>query len=377
MALNRIDIGTKCTVLSTGETGVVKQIYFYPTKYELEFSNGRIEHIGSKDLSIEGVTQDVPKLKIPDIPKRGIGTSWSTWTPFKSESLIRHHFKTNKEIMWKTLISLDMYNVWFYEIQRALPISDQDRYVHRYSFEQNELKPGSFFKARVNTLAPYFKCKIMTFEKEKEFGFNFKSSPFLEEYVSFSINETDSGVWVTCKRNSAGLFSILSQFNWQKKSKILQVLDSIVPKIETHIPEELDQKSQMSSKGGLEALSNEDMVSYLVNKGLDGDMSPINDCASKVLRGKAKAMMVKIKRGQIEKPAMPEIPAAGAPVATAGGIDALSKEDLVAYLVNKGIDGDMTTVNECTNKVARAKAKAMMVKIKRGQVEKPAMPEIK
>ena len=83
-------------------------------------------------------------------------------------------------------------------------------------------------------------------------------------------------------------------------------------------PKELDQKSQMSSKGGLEALSNEDMVSYLVNKGLDGDMSPINDCASKVLRGKAKAMMVKIKRGQVEKPPMPEIPAAGAPVAAAG-----------------------------------------------------------
>ena len=119
------------------------------------------------------------------------------------------------------------------------------------------------------------------------------------------------------------------------------------------------------------------MVSYLVNKGLDGDMTIVNDCTNKIIRGKAKAMMVKIKRGQVEKPAMPEIPAAGAPVAAAGGIDALSKEDLVAYLVNKGIDGDMTTVNECTNKVARAKAKAMMVKIKRGQVEKPAMPEIK
>ena len=49
----------------------------------------------------------------------------------------------------------------------------------------------------------------------------------------------------------------------------------------------------------------------------------------------------------------------------------------MAYLVNNGIDGDMATVNECTNKVARAKAKAMMVKIKRGQVEKPPMPEVK
>ena len=58
-------------------------------------------------------------------------------------------------------------------------------------------------------------------------------------------------------------------------------------------------------------------------------------------------------------------------------IIALSKEDLVAYLVNKGMDGDMATVNDCTNKVARAKAKAMMVKIKRGTVERPPMPEIK
>ena len=69
--------------------------------------------------------------------------------------------------------------------------------------------------------------------------------------------------------------------------------------------------------------------------------------------------------------------------ATGGGVDALSKEDLVAYLVNKGMDGDMATVNDCTNKVARAKAKAMMVKIKRGTVEipqagaAPPMPEIK
>ena len=58
--------------------------------------------------------------------------------------------------------------------------------------------------------------------------------------------------------------------------------------------------------------------------------------------------MVKIKRGQVERPPMPEIPAAGAPVASGGGVDALSKEDLVAYLVNKGIDGVITTVTENT-----------------------------
>ena len=381
MALNRLEIGTKCVVRSTGESGTIKQIYFYPTKYELEFSDGRIEHIGSKDLEINGIVQESAVLQTSTVPKRGIGESWSTWVPFKSESLVRHHFSTNKEIMWETLISLDMYNVWFYGIQRALPISDNKRYVHRYSFNQMDMKPGSMFKARVSTLAPYFKCKIMTMEKEKKFGFYFRSSPLLEEYVLFTIEESDLGVWLTCERKSSGPFSVLSQFNWPKKSKILQSLDEIIPKIEqkTDLTEDTSaiNQAQVSIAGGIDALSKEDLVAYLVNKGMDGDMATVNDCKSKVARGKAKAMMVKIKRGTVERPPMPEIPQAGAaPAATGGGVDALSKEDLVAYLVNKGMDGDMATVNDCTNKVARAKAKAMMVKIKRGTVERPPMPEI-
>ena len=99
MALNRINIGTKCTVRSSGETGIIKQIYFYPTKYELEFSDGRIEHIGSKDLEIEGINQKSAVLNTPKVPDHGVGESWSTWIPFKSESFLRHHFNTSVEIM--------------------------------------------------------------------------------------------------------------------------------------------------------------------------------------------------------------------------------------------------------------------------------------
>ena len=234
MALNRLEIGTKCVVRSTGESGTIKQIYFYPTKYELEFSDGRIEHIGSKDLEINGIVQESAVLQTSRVPRRGISESWSTWVPFKGESLVRHHFSTNKEIMWETLISLDMYNVWFYGIQRALPISDNKRYVHRYSFNQMDMRPGSMFKARVSTLAPYFKCKIMTMEKEKKFGFYFRSSPFLEEYVLFTIEESDLGVWLTCERKSSGPFSVLSQFNWPKKSKILQKRQRPHPKNKKH-----------------------------------------------------------------------------------------------------------------------------------------------
>ena len=114
-----------------------------------------------------------------------------------------------------------------------------------------------------------------------------------------------------------------------------------------------------------------------MNKGLDGDMDTVNNCEDKIIRGKAKAMIVKINRGSVERPAMPNIDVPPAiDTNTVGGFDSLLKDDKVAYLVNKGLDGDMDAVNNCEDKIIRGKAKAMIVKINRGSVERPAMPNI-
>ena len=144
MLLNRIEPGTVCMSRKTGETGKINKIFFYPTKYEVEFSDGRIEHYSSKDLEFEGIEQKQVSLKLPEVPEKGIGESWCEWVPFKSESFIEHHFSTSKEIIWEMLTSLEMYNVWFHGIQRALPEVDSDRFVHKYSFSKLELKPGVY-----------------------------------------------------------------------------------------------------------------------------------------------------------------------------------------------------------------------------------------
>ena len=381
MILNRLEPGTQCTVLKTGEKGVLKQIYFYPTKFELEFQDGRISHYTTKQLQIDGVKQEEATFKSPSIPKDGIGESWSSWTPFQHESSVEHHFSTTKEIMWKMLTSLEMYNIWFFGIQRALPILETDRYVHRYSFEHFDLSPGKYFKIRPKSLAPYFKCRIMTMEKEKEFGFSFSTNPFVQEYVHFSIRDSENGVWVTCTRKSDGPFSLLSHFNWESKSKIFLKLDSIIPK--THIQKEelvnleTDENLPMkSSSGSIASLSIADKVAYYVNKGLDGDMDSINAETNKVVRGKSKAMIIKIKRGSVERPPMPDVSSGTAQPTSSGGFENLSKDQQVAYLVNKGLDGDMDSVNKADNKVIRAKAKAMIVKINRGSVERPPMPDL-
>ena len=54
----------------------------------------------------------------------------------------------------------------------------------------------------------------------------------------------------------------------------------------------------------------------------------------------------------------------------------LEKEQKIALLVNQGLDGDMDAVNACEDKIIRAKAKAMIMKVKKGTVERPPKPEI-
>ena len=80
MLLNRIEPGTLCTSRKTGEAGKINKIFFYPTKYEVEFSDGRIEHYSSKDLEFEGIEQKQVSLKLPEVPEKGIGESW--WNGF-------------------------------------------------------------------------------------------------------------------------------------------------------------------------------------------------------------------------------------------------------------------------------------------------------
>ena len=124
--------------------------------------------------------------------------------------------------------------------------------------------------------------------------------------------------------------------------------------------------------------SKENLIAYLVNRGLDGDMDVVNACEDKMIRAKAKAMIVKVKKGTAERPPMPEATSSSSNASDPAplNLESLSKDDLIAYLVNKGLDGDMDVVNACEDKMIRAKAKAMIVKVKKGTAERPPMPEI-
>ena len=372
-ALNQIELGTTCIIKETGQSGTLQRIFHYPTKYLVENEEGEFQYYSTHEISFEGYDRPKTSLSIPDIPYEGIGTSFARWVPFESESQVEHHFLSSKEIVWDMITSLELYNIWFDGVQRAIADVDSDRYVHKFSFDKLDLKPGSFFKIRPATLAPWFRCRIITVEKEKEFGFDFQMMPFVTEYVSFKLEESKNGVFVICNRYSKGPFSFLALLNWNKsKSKILQKLAEITPTIEL----KEDDIAGGDVKGAGEPQLNRDQtVAFVVNKSLDGDNDPLNALPDKVTRGIAKALLVRIKRGSAERPPMPDLSAAAAS-AQAPVAAELNQEQTIAMVVNKSLDGDNDPLNAIEDKVTRGKAKALLVKIKRGAAERPAMPEM-
>lgn len=374
--LNQIETGTTCTIKGTGQTGTLEKIFYYPTKYQIKTDNGEINHYTTHEIIFEGYERPITKLNISEIPHDGVGSSYASWIPFEANSQIRQYFSSSKEIVWEMITSLESYNVWFSGIQRALPDVETDRYVHKFSFDKLPLNPGSYFKIRPASLAPYFRCRIITVEKEKEFGFDFRMSPLFQEYISFKIDEAEKGVFVTCQRSSKGIFSFLSLFNWNNnKSKILQRLVAITPVIDFGSSnDKVDDDTSTNNWDGF--ASRQDFINYAVNLGLQNNMDVINGIPDKPTRGLAKAGLVRAKRTG-EVPPMPERPAPGSDPSVGSSNDVeLSQEQIIAMVVNKALDGDMDPVNALEDKATRGKAKAMLVRIKRGGAERPPMPEL-
>ena len=83
----------------------------------------------------------------------------------------------------------------------------------------------------------------------------------------------------------------------------------------------------------------------------------------KVTRGKAKALLVKIKRGTAEAPPMPEVSVATPAESNTSGSE--TDEQLMERLVAAGLEGDMEEINSLENKALRGKIKAAIVKAKR------------
>ena len=302
----------------------------------------------------------------------------SFYRPFYAESSISHEYLSTPTDVWKTLTSLEGYSSWFPQISRLLPDVNTRRYVHRFSFDQLELVPGTRLLLRPNSWSPFYHSRVVVVNKNKEISFDLKYNPLFREYVVFALEPQPYGTAVTCLRTSKGLFSFLSLWGFSNtKSKILENLGYF-------IPEETPKEGKSGKNGAAvqtPSLSREATIAQAVQAGLAGNMDMINAIADKPTRGLAKATLIQTKRKGGALPehlqkALSESPTVVPTKQQPGGVSAFSnQEEHVAYLVNLTLDGNDEALNAVPDRVIRGKTKAMLAKIKRGALERPPMPE--
>jgi len=304
--------------------------------------------------------------------------------PFAAETVVTHEYSARPELVWNALTRFSNYNFWFPGILRLLPVVETNRYVHRYSFDKFNFGPGSFIRLLPFSFSPAFKGRIMVVEDNKQLALEMRFNPVHKEIVVFDLDSTPSGTSVVCRRTSRGLFSWMTLWGFSSnKSKILDNLGYFIPE---DVIDEKDDTAAVQDAGP--QFSREAIIARSVQAGLDGNMDLINAIPDKPTRGMAKAMLVQSKRKGNVMPehlikALSEKPTGGTPTSTqpesaqsmgAGLPTFSSADDLIAYVVNKALDGDDEPVKAITDKPTRGKAKAMLVKIKRGAVERPPMP---
>ncbi|MDP6725985.1 MAG: hypothetical protein QF847_01875 [Candidatus Marinimicrobia bacterium] len=322
---------------------------------------------------------------IIDVSREQVITSQvSTYLqPFAAETVVKHEFASRPDVIWNTLMQLSNYNFWFPGVLRILPVVESSRFVHQYSFDQFHFAPGAYIRLRPFSLSPSFGGRIMVLEEKKQLALELRFNPVHKETVVFDLDATPNGTSVTCRRTSRGLFSWMTLWGFSNnKSKILDNLGYFIPE---EIVDEKDDDSTVHDSGP--QYSREAIIARAVQAGLDGNMDLVNTIPDKPTRGLAKAVLLQTKRKGGAMPnkyvrALSEEPTAGVALITSqprGGENFpvfTNQEDLIAYAVNKALDGDDEPLNAISDKPTRGKAKAMLVKIKRGTVDLPPMPEI-
>ena len=380
MSLHQIQTGTQVTVRSTGDVGSIKEVYYFPTMYKVEFDNGAIEKFTTHEIEIEGTSLAKPGIIEEATSKKlSSGKSYEV-SLLNVKTVVWQEIKGDISDVWKRLISLKDYHLWYPGIQRMLPLNDMGRYVHHYSFDRFDLKPGSHVRTRNWALFPFLNGRIMGMEKESQFTLFLRINPMTKELTQFELEEKDGKILVTCTRSYKGLFSLLGYWGFHKEKSLLlkDFQELFFPLIA--VDGKAKEEKSIEDKSA-PAMDREMTIAYAVNKGISGDMDFINSIPDKPTRGLAKAALIKAKRTGIIPP-MPDISpekdssTPPKPKTDANGIPIFEDtQDLIHYAVNLALDGNMDVINGITNKPTRGKAKAMMVKFKRSG-ERPPMPEM-
>ena len=221
MSLHQIQTGTQVTIRSTGDSGLIKEVFYFPTMYNVEMKNGEVEKFTTHQIEIDGIQRENPGIiEEANLNTLDSGKSYDLGL-FNVKTVVWQEISAQKTEIWKRLISLKDYHLWYPGIQRILPLNDMGRYVHQYSFDQFNLKPGSHIRTRSNSLLPFLNGRIVDIKNEELFSLSLKINPLLNELVKFELNKKDDKVLLSCTRSYQGLFSLLGYLGFHKNTSLL------------------------------------------------------------------------------------------------------------------------------------------------------------
>ena len=83
---------------------------------------------------------------------------------------------------------------------------------------------------------------------------------------------------------------------------------------------------------------------------------------------------MKIQKGKADRPAMPDQASTPLKATDNSAPASLSKDDMIAIAVNKALDGDNSAIDDLSDKIVKAKSKALLMKIQKGTAERPKVP---
>ena len=166
---------------------------------------------------------------------------------------------------------------------------------------------------------PSGKAAIASVEPNKKLELIMQFNPFLKEYISFNLESHSEGTTLSCTRKSYGPFSFMSVWGFDSsKSKILDNLGYLIPQEDFTSSKDKSKEASQEDGDTSDSLFSDrnHMAAYLVNKTLDGDSEIIKATKDVYARGKAKALLIKINKGN-RKTTMPEAEAEPTPPTTA------------------------------------------------------------
>lgn len=296
--------------------------------------------------------------------------------------------RSSPEAIWKELLALSNYHLWFPWIHRVKVRNDTPYFARRVSLDHFRPEVGNRFATSPFLGAPHGGGRFLSIDRHRRLELEMRFLPLTREIVSFEIEPNGQATTLTYRSRSRGPMGLLAaSLFFTGGREILHRLAPRLPVMEFAAPAKAVPTPSSPKEEPI--VLDEAFVNAIVSRALVEGIDLLNGIQDKPLRAQAKSLFTRMKRagqspqvtpagvsavsrflskgGVAPAAATQPVAAPAAPAAAPTGEDA----EVASWVARAFADGE-DVLNTITDRVLRAKTKAAFVKAKRSGVK----PEI-